>query len=238
MTRVGGWKLGVLALGVLVSLPASGEERATSGSGGTVLTFYGVRQLEQDPSVTDEEKVRQWRAFIERARKQLAYAQKAAERWQEAPIFRLIETAQQVEKDPGSNPRQRIAQWMLVADKYPKSEQATRARERVRYWQGEELARLVQQAEGVESAGRPKVARIQAWLSVVEWAPKTKEAKAAQKRVRALQTQLFAEAEGVDRLERLDARIKRQAWQDVLRGQPTPVQRKKATRRLSALGGR
>ena len=205
---------------------------------GTVLTFYGLRQLEQDPKVSDAEKSTEWTKFIERASQQIAYAKKAAAHWKEAGRLRWVETAKLAEENKTLTIRQRIAQWKVVVDKFPDSNEAVQARKRVRYWHQEELKRLVQDAEKIETSGRPKVDRIQGWLSVVNWAPKSREGRAAHQRVDVLQNQLFVEAQSVDRIERIDLQTKLDAWRDVLRGRPTPEQQSLAKRRVAALSKR
>lgn len=223
------------------AVPTNGSRSAAEGAQpldrppGTVLTFYGLRHLEQDPTISDAEKIREWRAFIERATAQIEYAHKAIARWKEAAKLRLVEAARLADADEGLSPRQRIAQWKAVIDGYPRSEEAKLAERRIRHGQLEETARLVRAAERVESEGRPKIDRIQAWLAVIDWAPKSREARAAQRRVKVLQDQLFAEAESVDRIDRIDPATKLEAWQDVLRGRPTQAQRAKAERRIGAL---
>ncbi|MEO1228346.1 MAG: hypothetical protein AAFZ18_05520 [Myxococcota bacterium] len=218
----------------LALLPLRGRAQAT---GDTVPTFYGLRRLEQDSKVADDEKVRAWAAFIERARKQIAYAEKAKDRWKNAAKYRLVESARLAEKDPTLGFRQRVAQWEAVVSSHPEAPEAKAAKERAAYWRSRELTRLVEAAEKVEGEGAFKVGRIRAWLAVAVWSPESRPGQAARKRIDALQKQLFTEAETIDGMKRLDDRLRLEAWQDVLRGDPTPAQRAKAEARVKALGG-
>lgn len=215
--------------------PDAGASSKVTKPAGTVLTFYGLRRLEQDPTVSDAEKVREWRAFIERSEKQVEYARKAVGRWQEAAKLRLVASAQDAEGDESLGIRQRMAQWEAVIKAYPRSKEAAHARRRMDGLREAETARLIREAEAVEESGRPKVDRIRAWLNVIDWAPKSRAGKAADRRVDALQRQLFSEAESVDRIDRIDLSTKLEAWKDVLRGRPNPAQRGKAERRVKAL---
>jgi hypothetical protein len=174
-------------------------------------------------------------AFIQRAKKQIAYAEKAVARWRDAAKLRLVEAARLTEDDVAFTPRQRMQKWQAVVDAYPKSDEARRARARVAHWEREETARLVREAERVEREGRSKVERIAAWGKVRRWRPKSRAGRAAGRRIAALQKQLFLEANSVDEIERLDAATKLAAWRDVLRGAPTPAQKKKAEARVDAL---
>lgn len=215
--------------------PTKSEAAASTAPAGTVLTFYGLRRLEQDPNVADDVKVTEWAAFVARATEQIAYAKKAQQRWKEAAKLRLVESARLAEKNEAFTPRQRIAQWQAVLEAYPREEVGRRAKERAAYWRSEELARLIREAEAVEGSGAPKVDRIRAWLSVVGWSAKSKSGRAARRRVDALQKQLFAEAESVDAIGRIDAAVKLEAWRDVLDGDPSKTQRSKAQQRVKAL---
>lgn len=227
---------GLCVFALLVSSVARAEEQAPSERPeGTVLTFYGLRQLEQDPRVSDAEKVREWTAFVERARQQMEYAELAIDRWKDASKLRLVETARLAERNEGYSLRQRIAQWKAVVDAYPDTSEAADAKKRMAFWQAKETSRLVEAAESVEQSGRSKVDRIQAWLSVKQWDEKGRAGKAAGRRIDALQRQLFTEAESVDEIERLDAQTKLDAWRDVLRGAPSAKQRKRAELRVAEL---
>lgn len=201
----------------------------------TVPTFYGLRRLEADAQVSDAEKVRAWSEFVERAQKQIEYAEKAKRRWKDAAKYRLVESARLAERDPALGLRQRVAQWQAVLDAYPDSREARTAKTRIGHWRAEELARLVREADKVETEGALKVERIRAWLSVLAWSPESKAGKAARKRIDALQTQLFREAETIDGMKRLDDALRIEAWQDVLRGDPSSAQRTKAEARLEDL---
>ena len=239
------WVLGFMSLTLGTPRSAQGappgseeagkEPSAEARPAGTVLTFYGLRKLEQDPNVSDAEKVREWRAFIQRSAQQVEYARKAVDRWKNAEKLRLVESAKLADADDEFSLRQRIAQWTEVVRTFPKAPEAARARKRITDLRDLESARLVQEAEEVEASGATKVDRIRAWLSVIAWAPKSRPARAAERRVEALQKQLYSEAESVDRIERLDDQTKLEAWQDVLRGHPTPRQRRKAEQRVQAL---
>lgn len=188
---------------------------------GMVRSFQGLLQLEQDATVSDEAKVKAWKAFIRRTKKQSAYAQKAIRHWNDADRLRWLESARATERDPRAKPRQKIAQWKAILDKYPDSEPAIEAKDRILHWRRVETQRLVQIAERVESHGRSKVDRIQVWRSVRLWAPDSPEGRAAAQRISALQKQLVKEAESIENIDRIDIRTKMEAWEDVLKGQPT-----------------
>lgn len=202
---------------------------------GTVLTFYGVRKLEQDPAVTDEVKMREWQAFIERAEKQIVYAKKAIDRWKNAARERVIEQTGRADQDPKLKPEEKIKRWKEILKLYPKSPAARRARARVRHWVEVETKRLADDANAVEKSRRPKVERIQAWSKVLAWTNKGPEVRAARRRINALQTQLFQEAQSVDKIARVDNGTKLEAWKDVLSGKPTKVQKRVAQRRVAQL---
>ncbi len=206
--------------GALAAEPSS----ATKPPKGMVRSFQGLLQLEQDPTVPDEVKVESWNSFIRRTQKQLSYAEKAAAHWRDADRIRWLEAARAADRDPAIEPRQRISQWQVILEKYPRSEAVAEARSRLVYWQKVETRRLVQAAEEVESSGRPKVDRIQVWRSVQLWAPESREGRAASQRIAALQHQLVREAESVEKIDRIAAQTKLEAWEDVLRGQPTAAQ--------------
>lgn len=238
--------LPLLALAWAPSLHAAEPERRpektesnsaadASKKSGSVLTFYGLRKLEEDPQISDEEKLREWQAFIERATEQIQYAKKAVDRWKNAARLRLIETAKASDRDPKLEPKEKIRQWREVARLYPKDPEAKSAEKRATFWKHEETKRLVAGAEEVERARRPKVDRIQAWMQVLAWIDDGPEAKAANKRIDSLQQQLYAEAESVDGIARVDDRTKLAAWRDVLAGRPNAKQQKAAERRVAEL---
>lgn len=202
---------------------------------GTVLTFYGLRKLEEDPAVSDEEKLKEWQAFIERAAEQIQYAKKAVDRWKDAARLRLVETARNADRDPKVEPKEKIKKWNEVARLYPHDPEVRGAKKRIAYWTQEETKRIVEAAEEVERARKPKVDRIRAWLQVLDWVSEGPEARAANKRIDSLQQQLFNEAQSVDAIARVDDKTKLAAWQDVLAGRPTAVQERLGTRRVSEL---
>ncbi|MCK6548293.1 hypothetical protein L6R52_20770 [Myxococcota bacterium] len=206
-----------------------------SKKGGNVLTFYGLRKLEEDPAVTDEEKLREWQAFIDRATEQVGYAKKAVDRWKNASRLRMIDTAKVSDRDPNVPPREKIRLWKEISRLFPKDPDAKTAERRAKFWKAEETKRLVAEAEEVEKARRGKVERIQAWMRVLDWIEEGPEAKAANKRIEGLQQQLFAEAENIDVIARVDDKTKLSAWRDVLAGRPSPKQQKKAERRVAEL---
>lgn len=201
----------------------------------TVLTFYGLLKLEQDPEVSDEKKLEEWQAFIDRAAEQTVYAKKAVDRWKNAAKVRLVDAARKADGDPKLDAPEKLAKWAEVARLYPRSKEGRRARQRVTHWRRMETNRLVDAAEAVEKARRPKVERIQAWAKVVDWVSKGSEARAAQRRINQLQEQLFTEARSADSIARVDARTKLAAWKDVLAGRPNPKQRRLAESRVAAL---
>lgn len=234
---------GVLAV-ALVAAPArrataEGEGEKKNGADtkktGSVLTFYGLRKLEEDPQVSDEEKLGEWQAFIERANEQIGYAKKAVDRWKNAARLRLIEVARNTDRDPSAKVEDKLDRWKEVVRLYPKDPEARNAQKRVAHWTAEETKRRVAAAEEVERARRPKVERIQAWMQVLGWVEKGAEAKAANKRIDTLQAQLFSEAQSVDGIARVDDRTKLAAWRDVLAGRPTREQEKVAEQRAAEL---
>ena len=118
---------------------------------------------------------------------------------------------------------------------YPSSQEARLAKKRVNYWQNAETKLLVESANRVEKQSASKVERIQAWLKVTKWTKAGPEYRAAQKRIKALQQQLFQEAKDLDRIRRVDAATKLAGWRDVLAGAPTSSQKKLALKRISKL---
>jgi hypothetical protein len=227
--------LALIAAHLGAAASARAQDEGAGGKTGTVLTFYGLLKLEQDPEVSDETKLAEWQAFIKRAQEQTAYANKAVDRWKNAAKVRLVEAAAKADEDPNLSARDKLGQWEEVAKLYPKSEEGRRATKRVAYWRRAETRRLVDAAEAVEKGRRPKVERIQAWGAVLEWEGKGSEAKAAERRVKELQDQLFTEAQSVDRIARVDKRTKLEAWRDVLGGRPTDKQRSQAEARVAEL---
>lgn len=214
--------------------PAGGVEAAAPDQG-TVYTFYGLLTLEADPDVADREKVRQWQAFIERAEKQLEYAQRAVERWESAARRRAIEAALAVESDPSTSRPERAQAWREAARAQVDPDERRKAEKRADYWRVEHARALVVAAKRVEDAGRPKVERIDAWREVVRWRANGEAVRAARERIRALRDQLFTEARSIQAAQGIDAATKVEAWEDVLAGQPTPAQRAEAEARLAAL---
>lgn len=202
---------------------------------GTVYTFYGLLKREQDPSLSDEEKLKDWQEFIERANQQITYAKKAVDRWKNEAKVRLVDGAAKVDADGAAPPRDKIEKWREVQKLYPKSPEGIRAGKRIAFWTQEETKRLVEAAEEVERARSGKVERIQAWLKVLEWTDKGPEAKGADKRIGELQGQIYAEALSVDKIARVDTKTKLDAWRDVLGGRPTASQAEQARARIAAL---
>jgi hypothetical protein len=238
--------LAVLALGALpaelTAAEPQGDGTKTQETGkdggkknGTVLTFYGLRKLEEDPQVPDEEKLKEWHAFIERATEQIQYARKAVDRWKNAARVRLVEAAKSSDRDASLDAKEKIKRWDEVQRLYPNDPESRAAQKRIAYWTQEQTKKLVEAAENVERSRRPKVERIQAWLEVLAWVTKGSEAKAANKRVDSLQEQLFSEARSVDAIARVDDKTKLAAWKDVLAGRPTNAQEKQAQQRVAEL---
>lgn len=211
------------------------QEKAPQKKPGTVLTFYGLLKLEQDPDVSDERKLEEWQAFIERASEQTVYAKKAVDRWKNAAKVRLVEAARKADSDPELGAPEKLDKWAEVARLYPRSKEGRQAKRRAAHWRRVRTNQLVDAAEAVEKARRPKVERIQAWAEVVTWIEKGSEARAAHRRIEQLQKQLFTEAQSVDRIARVDKRTKLAAWRDVLAGRPDAKQRAVAEARVAAL---
>jgi hypothetical protein len=218
--------------------PPETEPSDRGAEGETVFTFYGLLTLEEDASVADAEKVRQWRAFIRRAEQQLAYAREAISRWEDASRRRRIERALATESDPQTSAPDRAAAWTAAAEAQIHPEAAEKARRRAAFWAAEHARALVVAAKAVEADGRPKVERIRAWKAVVDWPGAGEAAAAAGARIRLLADQLFLEAESLDGVAGVDRQTKRDAWTDVLEGAPTDAQRTKARTRLRALAAR
>jgi hypothetical protein len=216
--------------------------RAQEGQGaeelkkpGTVLTFYGIRKLEEDPKVSDEDKVREWEGFIIRAGEQVDYARRAIERWKVAARVRMLERARIADQDAATAPAAKLERWRELQRLYPKGPEAKEAKARITFWEKDETRRLVDAAEQVEAGKKPKTERIRAWMDVLSWVDRGPEAKRAERRIVELQGQLYAEAESVDGIARVDAATKLDAWRDVLAGRPTDAQRDKAKARVAAL---
>jgi hypothetical protein len=215
--------------------PPTKEEDDKLKKPGTVLTFYGLRKLEQDPKISDEEKMREWQEFIQRSAEQVEYARKAVARWKDAAKIRVVEAASKSDQDPALLPRDKVAKWKEVVDLYPKSKEARQAQKRLAFWTAAETKRLAEAAEAVEKGRKPKVERIKAWMDVLTWTEKGPEARAAERRIADLQDQLFAEAKSVDDITRVDKQTKLEAWRDVLNGRPTQAQRNLAKKRVEEL---
>lgn len=216
---------------------AQGEEGegGKDAKPGTVYTFYGLLKREQEPAISDEEKLKDWQEFIERANQQITYAKKAVDRWKNEAKVRLVDGAAKVDADGAAPPRDKIEKWREVQKLYPKSPEGLRAVKRIAFWSQEETKRLVEGAEEVERARGGKVERIQAWLKVLSWVDKGPEAKGAEKRINELQGQIYAEALSVDKIARVDTKTKLDAWKDVLGGRPTAQQAEQARTRVAAL---
>jgi hypothetical protein len=227
--------LSLFSVGIAFGEPPTKEEDDKLKKPGTVLTFYGLRKLEQDPKVTDEEKMREWQAFITRSAEQVEYARKAVARWKDASKVRVVEAASKADQDSNVLPRDKVAKWKEVSDLYPKTKEARQAQKRLVFWTAAETKRLAEAAEAVEKSRKPKVERIKAWMDVLSWTERGPEARAAEKRIVELQDQLFAEAKSVDEITRVDKQTKLEAWRDVLAGRPTNPQRTIAKKRVEEL---
>ncbi|MCS6760528.1 MAG: hypothetical protein MO852_17545, partial [Candidatus Devosia euplotis] len=105
---------------LLIGTPAFGQGAPAKPSKkvvkkpGTVLTFYGLRKLEQDPDVSDESKLKEWQAFIDRANDQIAYAKRAIDRWKNAARLRVVDGATRMDADGEATPREKIDKWRDV----------------------------------------------------------------------------------------------------------------------------
>ena len=179
--------------------------------------------------------LKEWQAFLKRTDEQVAYAKKAVERWKNAARLRVIEAVQNADKDPNLGPRDKMERWDRLAELYPKTSEASLAKKRSAYWRTAETKRLVEAADKVERSGAPKFERVRAWVAVLDWVDKGPEAKAAQKRIDALQEQLFSEAQSLDKIARVDAATKLAVWKDVLKGSPSAAQKKLAEQRIAEL---
>ena len=214
---------------------ASTEEGGVQKEPGTVLTFYGLLKLERNSSVSDTEKLQEWQEFIGRAKEQIAYAEKAVFRWKNAARTRLVEAAAAADVNPEVSAEEKVEHWQEVTKLYPRTQDGRHAKKRVTYWQRVETKRRAEAAEEVERARRPKVERIQAWTTVLDWAARGPKARAAERRVNELARQLYAEAMNVDRIARIDIQTKLAAWRDVLAGRPNTKERRMAERRVAEL---
>jgi hypothetical protein len=215
---------------------APGVREGLRAEAGQVLTYYGLRKLELDATVADDEKAREWEAFIDRATEQVAYARSAVLRWREAGRIRLVEAAELAERSPDQLPRDREAAWKKVIELYPRSADAKTAAKKVAFHRGEETRRLVGAAQAIEAGRTNKLDRVRAWAEVVTWiGARDGEGKKAQKRVGALQEQLFKEAQDLDRIKRVDAETRLQAWLDVLASGALGTPRRIAEERVRAL---
>lgn len=221
--------------GAALGEPPNKEESDQLKKPGTVLTFYGLRKLEQDPKVSDDEKMREWQSFIQRSAEQVEYAKKAVARWKDAAKVRVMEAASKSDQDRNLVPRDKVAKWKEVVDLYPNSKEARQAEKRLMFWTAAEAKRLAEAAEAVEKGRKPKVDRIKAWMEVLTWTERGPEARAAEKRIAELQDQLFREAKSVDEIARVDKHTKLDAWRDVLNGRPTSAQRAIAEKRVEEL---
>ncbi|MBI2377330.1 MAG: hypothetical protein HYV07_25235 [Deltaproteobacteria bacterium] len=213
----------------------SPEAPPSSAPPETIYTYFGLRNLERREDVTDEEKLKEWEAFIHRTEEQIGYAKKQVVFWRNAARLRLVESVQADDKDPAIEPRLKIDAWKRIAAMFPKTEEARVAEKRVAFWKASETKRLVDAAEIVEQSKTTKVERIRAWRLVIDWDPKGEAAKGATKRIAALQKQIHAEATSLDKIGRVDAATKLAVWKDVLAGEPTPAQKKEAEARIRAL---
>lgn len=202
---------------------------------GHILTFYGLRKLEHDTAVSEEEKLREWEAYIERAKQNIEYAKTAVERWKKAARARVIEGVQKDDHDPKLRPSEKMERWKRIVSLYPRSKEASLAQKRIAFWRSIETKLLVEAAEEVERERGSKVERIRAWSKVSDWVGRGPEQRAAIKRITALQSQLFAEAKSIDKIARVDSATKLASWRDVLAGAPTPPQQRLAEERVKEL---
>ena len=213
----------------------SSADKAPSRPAGHVLTYYGLRKLEHDFKVSEEEKLKEWEEYIVRTRTNLKYAKKAVNRWKKAARQRVLENVRKDDSDSKLAPGDKMKRWARIIKLYPKSKEAQLARKRIAFWRIAETKLLVEAADNVEKQSGTKVERIQAWHKVVKWTKNGPEAKAAQKRIKALQQQLYQEAQSLDRITRVDAKTKLASWKDVLAGAPTSAQKRIALKRVGEL---
>lgn len=231
------WVLPLCALVIVLGagVPGFAQDEAPDPKAKTVLTFYGLLKLEQDPDVSDATKLQEWQAFIQRASEQTVYAKKALERWKNAAKVRLVEGARATDADAQVSALDKVTKWEEVANLYPRSNEGRQAKRRAAHWRRMETKRRVDAAEAIEQSRRPKVERILAWAEVVAWTREGSEARAATRRLNDLQAQLFSEAQSVDRIARVDLRTKLAAWRDVLAAKPNAKQKAQAEARVADL---
>src|SRR5262245_54331166 len=110
VSRVAVWGVAVLLARTASAQGTDGDPskenlQESAKKSGSVLTFYGLRKLEEDPNVSDEEKLKEWQAFIERANQQIQYAKKSVDRWKNAARLRLIEAAKNADRDLKTSPK-------------------------------------------------------------------------------------------------------------------------------------
>lgn len=204
----------------------------------TVMTYYGLRKYELEADVEDEAKLKEWQAFIERTKEQVEYAKGAVERWKNAARVRVLEQVRADDKNEALTPEEKIKSWSRIISLYPSSPDARTAQKRVGYWRAEETKRRVEAAEEVERAKGSKAERIRAWRLVSTWASGAPEGRAADKRIDALEQQLFAEAESLDKIQRVDPKTKLEAWRELLSVDPRPAYKKAAEKRVAELEAR
>jgi hypothetical protein len=216
--------------------PDAGVKPDSSASASkTVMTYYGLRKYELEPEVEDEAKLREWQAFIERTKEQVEYAKGAVERWKNAARVRVLEQVRADDQNGALTPEEKMKSWERVNSLYPNSPDARTAQKRVGYWRAEEIKRRVEGAEEVERAKGSKAERIRAWRLVSNWAPGAAEGRAADKRIDALEQQLFAEAESLDKIQRVDPKTKLEAWRELLSVEPRAAFKKTAEKRVTEL---
>ncbi len=235
----------LLHLAVLLLGPSflSGLARANPDAGArpeaakpkTVMTYYGLRKYELEADVEDEAKLREWQSFIERSKEQVEYAKAAVERWKNAARVRVLERVRTDDKNDSLTPEEKMKGWQRIIGLYPGSADARTAQKRIGYWRAEETKRRVESAEEVERAKGSKAERIRAWRSVSSWAAGAAEGRAADKRIDALEQQLYAEAESLDRIQRVDPKTKLEAWRELLSVDPRPAFKKTAEKRVAEL---
>lgn len=202
----------------------------------TVLTYFGLRALELDPQVSDEEKLREWEAFLERTQKeQIPYAKQAIQNWKNAARVRVLESVQKLDENPNVSAAEKVSGWERVLVLYTKPPENALAKRRIAYWSKAETTRLIEAAESVERAKGSKLDRIRAWRAVLAWVKQGPEAKAATLRINALEDQLVSEAQSLDKIARIDGQMKLEVWRDVLAADPKPAHRKLAEKRVQEL---
>ena len=210
-------------------------EKSTARPAGHVLTYYGLRKLEHDVKVSEDEKLKEWEEYIVRTRDNLAYAKKAVNRWKKAARQRVLENVRKDDSDSKLRPGDKMKRWARIIKLYPRSKEARLAKKRIAFWRMAETNLLVEAADTVEKKNGSKVERIVAWQKVVKWTKSGPEVKAAQRRIKALQQQLYQEAQSLDRITRVDAKTKLASWKDVLAGAPSSAQKRVALKRVKEL---